>query len=94
MTSEERQRTMALIVKRQESFAESIAKADVRMSRLESALVGVSRMIAETGESLKKLTDRLNSMRGVQAHTDERLNILITTVERYFSNKRNGESRT
>jgi hypothetical protein len=45
------QRTMEFVIKQQESFAESMEKADGR------------------------------------------LNILITTVERYFNDKRNGESR-
>jgi hypothetical protein len=93
MTNEEIQRTMEFIIKQQESFAESMEKADGRMNRLESAFVTIFNMVTETAKAQKELTEKVNALAEAQANTDERLNILITTVERYFNDKRNGESR-
>jgi fructose-1,6-bisphosphatase len=93
MTNEEIHRTMEFIIKQQESFAESMGKADRRMNRLESAFVNIFNMVTETAKAQKELTEKVNALAEAQANTDERLNILITTVERYFNDKRNGESR-
>ena len=93
MTNEEIQKTMDFIIKQQEHFAESMEKADSRMNRLESAFVTIFNMVTETAKALKNLTDKINVLPKVQANTDDRLNIFITTVERYISDRRNGESR-
>ena len=93
MTNEEIQRTMEFVIKQQESFAESMEKADSRMNRLESAFVNNFNMVTVTAKAQKELTEKVIALAEAQANTDERLNILITTVERYFNDKRNGESR-
>ena len=93
MTNEEIQKTMDFIIKPQQHFAESMEKADSRMNRLESAFVTIFNMVTETAKALKNLTDKINVLPKVQANTDDRLNIFITTVERYISDRRNGESR-
>jgi hypothetical protein len=93
MTNEEIQRTMEFIIKQQESFAESMEKADGRMNRLESTFVASFNMVTETAKAQKELTEKVNALAEAQANTDERINVLITTVERYFNDKRNGESR-
>jgi hypothetical protein len=63
------------------------------MNRLESAFANIFNMVTETAKAQKELTEKVNALAEAQANTDERLNILITTVERYFNDKRNGESR-
>ena len=100
MTNEEIQRTMEFIIKQQESFAESMEKADGRMNRLEGAFVGLFNIISETAKAQGELTGKIGSLSekvdrlvDAQARTDERLNILIGTVERYFGDKRNGDAR-
>ena len=99
MTNDEIQRTMEFIIKQQESFAESMEQADGRMNRLERAFIGIVEIVADTVKSLKELTGKVDSLAekmdtlvDAQANTDDRLNIFITTVERYISNRRNGES--
>ena len=99
MTNDEIQRTMAFIIKQQESFAESMEQADGRMNRLERAFIGIVEIVTDTVKSLKELTGKVDSLAekmdtlvDAQANTDDRLNIFITTVERYISNRRNGES--
>lgn len=100
MTNEEIQRTMDFIIKQQESFAESMEKADSRMNRLEGAFVSLFNMVAETAKAQSELTgkvgslaEKIEALAEAQANTDDRLNIFITTVERYISDGRNGESR-
>lgn len=93
MTNEEIQKTMEFIIKQQENFAENMEKAEARMNRLESAFVGIFNLVNENTKALKELTGNVNQLTEAQSHTDERLNIFITTVERYISERRNGESQ-
>lgn len=92
LTNEEIQKMMESIIKQQESFAGNMEKADARMNRLESAFVGIFNIVNENSKALKELTENVNQLTEAQSHTDERLNIFITTVERYISERRNGES--
>lgn len=93
MTYDEIQKTMEFIIKQQENFAESMEQAEVRMSALERAVIGVFNIVTETVKAQKELTDKVNALAEAQANTDDRLNILVTTVERYISERRNGESQ-
>ena len=99
MTNDEIQRTMEFIIKQQESFAESMEQAEVRMNALERAVIGIFNIVSETVKGLKdlaakvdSLAEKIDTLVDAQANTDDRLNIFITTVERYISNRRNGES--
>ena len=99
MTNDEIQRTMEFIIKQQESFAESMGQADARMNGLERAFVSIFNIVTDTVKGLKELTakvdslvEKIDALVDAQANTDDRLNIFITTVERYISNRRNGES--
>ena len=100
MTNDEIQKTMEFIIKQQESFAESMEQADIRMNALERAVVAIVSIVTETAKGLKELTakvdllaEKMEAMADALANTDERLNIFITTVERYISSGPNGESR-
>ena len=99
MTNDEIHRTMEFIIKQQESFAKSMEQAEVRMNALERAVLGIFNIVSETVKGLKELTakvdllaEKMDAMADAVANTDERLNIFIITVERYISNRRNGES--
>ena len=91
MTNEEIERVLNFVIKQQESFAESMSKSDARMTRLESAFVGVFNMVNETAKAQKELTESHRQLAEAQKRTDERLNILIDTVDRYIHG-RNGNS--
>lgn len=97
MTNEEIQKVLEFVIKQQEGFAENMEKADARMNRLEGTFVGVFNMVNETvktqkefAESQKQLAASHQKLVEAQARTDERLNILINTVERYIEG-RNGK---
>lgn len=99
MTNEGIQKMMEFIIKRQENFAENMEKAETRMSRLEGAFVGVFNIVSETVKAQKELTETqkefAEAQKGLaeaQKHTDERLSAFINTVERYISERRNGQS--
>ncbi len=83
MTNEEIQNILEFVIKQQEAFAENMEKAEARMSRLERAFVGLFDVVNETAKAQKELVV-------AQQQTDERLNALINTVERYISEGRNG----
>ncbi len=90
MTNEEIQKVLEFIIKQQEGFAENMDKADARMTRLEGAFVGVFNIVSETAKTQKELSESQKVLVEAQRRTDERLNILIDTVERYIQG-RNGK---
>jgi hypothetical protein len=90
MTNEEIQKVLEFIIKQQEGFAENMGKADARMTRLEGAFVGVFNIVNETAKVQKELSESQKVLVEAQTRTDERLNILISTVERYIEG-RNGK---
>ena len=95
MTNEEIQRVMEFIIKRQESFAEGMeqmrvshAKAEERISKLETAFVGIFEMVSDLAKAQKTLTDTVTQLAESQkqlteslAHTDQRVNVLIDIIE-------------
>jgi hypothetical protein len=104
MTNEEIQRVMELIIRRQESFAEGMeqmreshARAEERISKLETAFVGLFGVVTDIGKAHQKLTERVEKLgeRVEQlvaslGHTDQRVNVLIDIIEQ----GRDGKSQT
>jgi len=89
MTNEEIQRVMEFIIKQQESFSDRMgqmlelhAQSEKRISRLETAAV---HLYNATTELSKKMTELAEA----QAHTDQRVNVLIDIIEQ----GRNGKSQ-
>lgn len=120
MTNEEMQSTMQFIIEHQAQFAANIqklqeehlraeerfakheerfAKHEERFARIEDSLERTANLVtaiahaqAQTEVNLAHTDERLNNLVSTQAHTDERLNNLITVFERYIQEKRNGTS--
>jgi prophage DNA circulation protein len=97
MTNEEIQRTMEFIIKQQESFSENMeqlrdahAKGEARLSRLEAAFVNLYNTVAEIGKAQKELTEKVSELAESQAHTDQRINVLIDIL----NEGRNGKSQS
>jgi exonuclease VII small subunit len=88
MTNEEIQRVMEFIIKQQESITESMAQAEARISKLETAAVGLYASITEIGKAQKVLTEKMTELAEAQLHTEQRLNVVIDIIER----DRNGRS--
>ena len=101
MTDEERQRQMDFILSQQAQFAADMGKlkeaderADKRIGRLER----VVRLVIRAGlrerrdfrERSGALLDSQIRLNEAQARTDERLNNLITVVEKHIASGRNG----
>src|ERR1041384_1395967 len=107
MTNEEMQKLMQFILDQQAQFAVNIqkleeaqAKSDERISRLEGAIVGVVDLIGaltraqeRTDAKLNELAEKVTQLADAQKQTDERLNALINMVERYLTDRRNGDAQ-
>lgn len=93
MTDENMREMMEFIIKRQDVFADNMEKAEARMNALERAFVGIFSIVTETAKAQKELAESQKGLIEAQKHTDERLNALINTVERYISEGRNGQSQ-
>ncbi len=80
------------------ALEESQTKSDARISRLEGAIIGIVNVLdritiaqEELAEAQKRTDAKVSKLIEAQAQTDERLNALINTVERYISEGRNGK---
>lgn len=89
MTNEEIQRIMEFVIKQQESFAESMeqmreshVKAEARLSQIEGAFVNFYNVVTEIGKAQKTLTETVTQLAEAQAHTDQRVNVLIDILEK------------
>lgn len=69
---------------------EAQLKADERMTRMENVVVNLANL---TERRIEELVAAQKELATAQKETDERLNILINTVERYLSGRKNGESQ-
>jgi len=106
MTGEEMQRTMEFIVQQQAQLTATVGRLSEKVDRTAdgiNALLSIAEIheheIAALRESVSAVTESVNAVtesvsaideRGRQ--TEESLNALINTVERYISERRNGNS--
>jgi ClpP class serine protease len=101
MTNEEIQRMMEFIIKQQESLSEKLERFsdkleqtrelhEERLSQLERAAVNLYNTVDELGKAQRVLTVKMVELAEAQAHTDQRLNVLIDIIEQ----GRNGKSQT
>jgi len=98
MTSEEMQSTMQFILEQQAQFSVNIGKLGETVGRLTDQVIKLEASVAAIGEKVDKLTESHESLRRFVgaiavaqattetnlARTDERLNNLITIVERLY----------
>ena len=106
MPDEETQRTMQFILEQQAQLTATVGRLSEKVERLSEKVertadgIGSLLVIAEIHDrEIGELRDSMNAMRdSVSAvdergrQTDERLNALINTVERYISERRNGQA--
>ena len=90
MTNEEIQRVMEFIIKQQEHFAEAMTQSEARTTKLETAFVTLFNIVADIGKAQKDLTLKMAELAEAQAHTDQRLNVIIDIIEQ----GRDGKSQT
>ncbi len=100
MTNMEPEERFDRIERQQEFLAASQAQHDARMTEISALLAQNSRQTEENTRQIGQLGDltlrigriveeqaiRMDKMVESQARTDQRLNVLINVVERYFSN--------
>ena len=98
MTREEMERTMAFILEQQAQASSSIAQIRSNMAQITSTMARLTERTDRNAEGITALLAiaemherEITENRQTQARTDERLNALINTVERYISEGRNGK---
>jgi ABC-type transporter Mla subunit MlaD len=99
MTGEEMQRTMAFILEQQAQITATQAETNSTMARLTERLDRLTERVDRNAEGITALLAiaemherEITDNREAQLRTDERLNALINTVERYISEGRNGRA--
>jgi predicted extracellular nuclease len=102
MNNEEFERRMAFIVEQQAQFAADILQLREVQGQLQETQVQtenvVGRLAHATLEGFRDVNSKIDSLvdsqirlTEAQTHTDENLRNLITVVDRYFSEGRNGK---
>jgi hypothetical protein len=105
MTNEEMQNTMEFILQQQAQFAVNIQRLEGTQERTAKELSELATRQAEMLQAQAQMYQSQNHMNNVVAEmadaqartdermveTDERLNNLINIVERYISERRNGD---
>ena len=84
MTNEEMQKAIEFIVNQQAQLTATVGRLSEKVDRTADS-VNALLAIAEIHER------EITAVGEAQSRTDERLNALITTVERYISEGRNGK---
>lgn len=99
MTNDEMQRTMEFIVSQQAqltatvgTLAEAQARLTATVERLAERVEAVSAKVDRNAESATALLAIVEIHDREIKKTDERLNALISTVERHISEGRNGQT--
>lgn len=99
MTGEDMERTIAFILEQQAQASASNAQTQSTMARLTERLDRLAERTDRNAEGITALLAiaemherEITENRAAQARTDERLNALINTVERYISEGRNGKT--
>ena len=92
MNNEQFERRMEFIVEQQakntvdiQKLQEAQAELTTKHNHLTEALTTVVGMVGKLAESQQRTHEQLTELTTKQAETDDRLNVLINVVERYFS---------
>lgn len=89
MTNDEIQKMLESIIRQQRIFSENMeqlrtshAKSEARLTLLEAGFINLYNTVTEIGKALKDLTEQVRELTYSQAHTDERLNVLIDILNK------------
>lgn len=104
MTDNEVRKQMEFILNQQaqtavniQTLSESQTQVEQRVSRMEGAFVGLVNIIGDTQKvtqaKLAELAEAQKRTDAALAETNERLNSFISFVERYLSNRQNGQTQ-
>ena len=91
MTNEEFAKKMEFIVEHQAQFAFDIGQLKDVVARLASSSL---KRFEDVDERIAALVDSQVRLTESQSRTDENLRNLISVVDRYFSDARNGQSES
>jgi ABC-type transporter Mla subunit MlaD len=99
MPDEETQRTMRFILEQHAQLTVTVSRLSEKVDRTTDGIGSLlaiaeihDREIGELRESVNVMRDSVNAVDERGRETDKRLNALINTVERYISERRNGQA--
>jgi ABC-type transporter Mla subunit MlaD len=90
MNNEEFEKKMGFILEQQAQFASDIGELKDVVARLANASL---KRFDDVDEKIAALVNSQIRLTESQSHTDENLRNLISVVDRYFSEGRNGKSK-
>ena len=91
MNNEEFEKRMEFILEQQAQFASDISELKDVVARFANASL---KRFDDVDEKIAALVDSQMRLTEAQSHTDENLRNLISVVDRYFSEGRNGKSES
>jgi len=106
MADEETQRTMRFILEQQAQLTATVGRLSEKVDRTadginsllaiaelhEREIEALRESVNTVSESVNAVSESVNAVDERGRETDERLNALINTVERYISERRNGQA--
>jgi acyl transferase domain-containing protein len=92
MTNEEIEKTMQFILEQQAQFAANQQQINERVSRLETNMADMAKAQTEMARAQTHMNEVVAVMADTHKHTEEKLDAFIGVLERYISEKRNGQS--
>ncbi len=101
MTNEEVERAIQFILEQQAQFAAELQKTELRMQqfreqvqeqmgKLTDAVITVTGLVGKIGEAQVRADEKIAEWAERGRETEERLNAFIVVVERYISERHNG----
>ncbi len=88
MTSEEMERAIEFLLKSQATFEARLEETNKQIAQTNHIVL----LLAETQNEFTEAVSRfMETQNRINARTDERVNVLVSTVERLISEGRNGK---
>ena len=95
MANEDIEKKMELIIEQQAQFVSKMGQLEDIVTRLASASLNRFEAIEErTAQRFQDVDEKIAALVDSQIRTDESLRNLISVVDRYFSEGRNGKSES
>ena len=99
MNNEETQKRIEFIIEQQAQFSADIQqlkevqiRAQEQIDLLRETQAQSEARVSRVEDAIVRLVNVVERLADAQAQTDERLNIFISVVEKYISERRNGKS--
>ncbi len=90
MTPEEIERTIEFILRHEAQISARIDRLSSTVERHDAEISQLTDLVGRVAQAEIRLVERMDALAASQKDTDERLNTLIVTVERYIASHDGG----